>query len=42
MARYPAPPGIAKPSAYPCTEVVEYGRYSASYGGLEVAHLDVE
>jgi hypothetical protein len=39
--RLPAPPGTRKRAAYPCTEVVESGRYSVSYGGLEVAHLDV-
>ena len=39
--RYPAPPSTRKVSGYGCAKVGSSGRYTLSYGGVDVAHLDI-
>ena len=39
--RYPAPPSSPRESGYGCVTVGSSGRYTASYGGVDVASLEV-
>ena len=39
--RYSAPPSTPKESGYACAEIGPPGRYTVTYGGVVVAHLDI-
>jgi hypothetical protein len=40
--RYPAPPSAPQESEYACAQIDASGRYTASYDGAVVAHLDID